>query len=260
MPASNIYKKQRRSGSYNSSARYARQMKMTKVPRAISTRGTKDGYYEIPCTQLIRLYCNTSSGFWGTDQVSMAPIGTTGWSGMGIYFKNDNTYINFGSNGSGGAIASVQNFGVRDFVYLGQVFDDMKVAKINVEVWMNTDPSAVNHTLGNAPEIWMAFDGNDAYPPNQEIQEYAKSVRVLPNRKTSFSFTPSLMLDTASDAGTGTTTGPGVTQASTYVRTNSTASLYGLKIFNWLPYEPSTAHVYYFHMKITQIRRFRRQK
>lgn len=256
------FKRPRLTASYSSSAGASkkRQMRVTKVPRPIQTRGTPDGYYEIPCTQLIRFYCNTSSGFWGTDQVSLAPIGTTGWKGMGIYFKNDNTYVNFGSNGSGGGIASTQNFGVRDYPYLSQVFDDMKVARINVEAWINTQTSSINHTPNNAPEIWMCFDGNDSFPPNEEILEYAKTARVLPDRKTRFSFVPSLTLDTTSDAGSGSTTGPGVTQASTYVRTNSTGSLYGLKVFNWLPYEPDTAQVYFLHLKITQIRRYRRQK
>lgn len=232
---------------------------ISRVPRPIQTRGTPDGYYEIPCTQLIRIYTNTSSGFWLTDQVVPNSQGTTGYKGIGVYFKNDQTYFNFGNNGSSGGIAATQNFGIRDYANLAAVFDDMKIARITVEAWMNVDPSAINHNPNNCPEIWMCHDGNDAFPPNEEIQEYAKSVRVLPNRRASISFVPTATLDTTSDAGSGSTTGPGLTTGG-YFRSSSSASLYGLKIYNWLPYEPDTSQVYFLQLKITQVRRFRRQK
>ena len=39
------------------------KFKSARVPRAIQTRGTPEGYYDIPYHQMVRLYCNTSSGF-----------------------------------------------------------------------------------------------------------------------------------------------------------------------------------------------------
>ena len=63
------------------------KFKSARVPRAIQTRGTPEGYYDIPYHQMVRLYCNTSSGFWPTNQTSMAPYGGAGYQGIGIAFQ-----------------------------------------------------------------------------------------------------------------------------------------------------------------------------
>ena len=153
----------------------------TRVPRAIKTRGTPDGYYDIPYQQMVRLYCNTSSGFWCTNQITMAPYSGSGYQGIGMAFQPNNTRITFGN---AGASTLYMDLPISDFTYLQNIFDDVKLAKITIESWINMQPSDSSAALSNAPEIWACTDTNDSYPGTSSIQEYAKVTRILPNRPT----------------------------------------------------------------------------
>lgn len=228
--------------------------KQSRVPRAIKTRGTPEGYYDIPYHQMVRLYCNTSSGFWPTTQSTMAPYGGSGYQGIGIAFQPNNTRITFGNSG---ASTAYEDFAISDFTNLQAVFDDVKLAKITIESWINMQPSSSSDALSNAPEIWACNDTNDSYPGTSAIQEYAKVTRILPNRSTKMTFTPMLVSDNVADDGIGVTTSAGQTTTG-YVKTASGAYHYGVKMWNWLPYEPDTAQVYYLQMRITIVRRFKR--
>lgn len=241
-------KKSRRNGySYS-------KYKQSRVPRAIQTRGTPEGYYDIPYHQMVRLYCNTSSGFWPTDQGSMAPYGGAGYKGIGIAFQPNNTRVTFGNSGS---TTSYEDFTISDFTNLQTIFDDVNLAKITVEAWINAQPSDTSAALSNAPEIWAANDANDCYPGTSALQEYAKVSRILPNRVTKLTFTPTIVSDNVADDGVGITTSAGQTTTG-YVKTGSGCYHYGVKMWNWLPYEPDTAQVYYLQMRITIVRRFKR--
>jgi len=63
----------RRRRSYGNIRPRGRKM-VVSVPRAIRTRGTPDGYYEIPANILLRFYFNTNSGIFVTDQTAGAPV------------------------------------------------------------------------------------------------------------------------------------------------------------------------------------------
>ena len=104
---------------------------------------------------MVRLYCNTSSGFWPTNQTSMAPYGGAGYQGIGIAFQPNNTRITFGNSGT---TTSYEDFSISDFTSLQAIFDDVKLAKITVEAWVNAQPSDTSAALSNAPEIWACND------------------------------------------------------------------------------------------------------
>ena len=70
---------------------------VTKIPRAIRTRGTPEGYYEIPVTIYRKVYFNMSTGVWPTNQSTGAQIGVTGYSGFGIANQLDNSHMFFGN-------------------------------------------------------------------------------------------------------------------------------------------------------------------
>lgn len=257
MPSLNTYKRQRRTGSYSSSAQSAKKKQMiVSVPRAIRTRGTPDGYYEIPCTQLIRVRCTTSTGFWNTNQSTLAGVGGTGYKGMALLFKYDGITVNLGVDNT-----VIDSFGssTPDIASLQAVFDEVKIAKIRVECWTNVATGTLANSSAFSAEIWSSVDQNDAFPPGLNIQEYSKSKRFLPDRVNSVTFTPNMVLNTTSDNGSGASDTAGVV-TNGYFKLGQSNSLYGIKFFNWLPYEPDGADVYYFHMKITQTRRYRRQR
>lgn len=247
-------RKRARTGSYarsRTSFAVARQRQI-RVPRAISTRGTEKGYYEFPTTQLIRIYCNTSTGFWVTNQTNCNPVGATGYSGMAMYFRPDNTIINLGN----GTISA--NFSVNpvDFPNFRDIFDEVKIAKISCEAWVTAQSSSWNHTPNNATEIWMTPDPNDANPPTTSIQEHSRIKRILPDRAIKLNFTPHVTNDVNADAGAGTTTSVGGSSSS-YVSASGIAAYYGIKFFNWIPLEPDTAQVYFLNLRITQTRRYK---
>lgn len=257
MSSLSTYKRQRRTGSYNSSAAAGRKkMKVSRIPRAISTRGTPDGYYEIPCTQLIRIRCTTSTGFWNTNQSTLAAIGGTGYKGMALVFKWDGITVNFGVDNS---VIDTLGSSTPDISNLQAIFDEMKIAKIKVECWTNVATGTLANSSAFSGEIWSAVDQNDAFPPGLSIQEYSKTKRFLPDRVNTVTFTPNMVVNTVADNGSGAAEAAGVV-ANSYFKLGSSCSLYGIKFYNWLPYEPDGADVYYFHMKITQIRRYRRQR
>lgn len=75
--------------------RYAK----SKIPLAIKTRGTPSGYYEIPVRTLTRIYVNTSSGMWQTNQTTGGSVGLTGYQGISFSSTLDAfaTYLGAGS-------------------------------------------------------------------------------------------------------------------------------------------------------------------
>lgn len=249
-------KRKRYSGSFAGSSGRGYSKAYSRVPRAIATRGTPDGYTEINYTQMIRLYTQTSTGFWATAQDTVAPYGIQGFSGLGFSFTPSNTRITFGN---AGASTSYMDVAISDMANLSTIFDEVKLAKVKVEVWINAQSSNINNNLSNTPEIWMAVDPNDSFPATTSIQEYSHSRRILPDRNTIMSFKPHLVADNAAnDAGNGATSGATMQQG--YVRSNSTAYHYGLKALYWVPYEPDTAQVFFTQFRITFTRRFKSHK
>lgn len=248
------WKKKPRRGSarfYSAAVRRA-----SRVPRAIKTRGTPDGYYEIPVNMLVRLYYNTTSGIWPTNQVNNQPTGLTGYEGFAMRYDSNSLYLHFGN---GGAINTTSTIALPNAINLGAVFDEFKQVRVAQEYWMANQTVSANSTVAHNPEFWVVEDQNDAFPPTAaSIQEYAKSTRILTDRPTRCIHTQKLVLDAAADAGSGATTNAGP-MTNTYIKTNASASLLGTKVYFWIPTNSAgTSYVGYLNIKLTIVRRFKK--
>lgn len=246
--------KRTRSGSFR---RPSNRRLVTRVPRAIRTRGTPDGYYEIPTNVLLRFYFNTSTGVWDTNQANGAALGTTGYPGVGFRFTHGNIVVHFGD---AGVINRTASYAIPFATELAAVFDDVKTPKINMEYWIANQTPGGHTTTGYDPEFWVVEDKNDAFPPSSDaIQQYAKSVRVLPDRPTKMSISPNVVIDTVADAGSGATNNAGMT-TNGYIRLGSDASLFGAKMYYWIPNTGANTYVGYLNIKFTIVRRYKRTR
>lgn len=227
-----------------------------RVPRAIQTRGTPDGYYEIPSNMLIRLYFNSTTGVWPTNQANNSPTGATGYEGFGIRYDFDEVYIHFGNNG---AINTSQAITIPGAANLGTVFDQFKQVRVKQEYWVANQTAGVHTTTAGNPEFWVVQDPNDAFPPSSDaIQQYSRSTRVLTDRPVKVTHYQKVVLDGAIDAGTGATTGTGPSM-NTYMRAGSGVSLVGTKVYFWIPTNPGggTAFIGYLNIKLRIVRRYK---
>lgn len=246
------FKKQRR-GSYKKNAGA-----LVKVPRAIQTRGTPDGYYEIPSRQLFRLYTTSSSGFWNTNQTTNAAIGGTGYSGLAYYTQFDNAYVNLGNGGISAAVSQT----VADSSSSGALFDLCKIAEIELEVWVTNYAHETSGTVGKygAIELYFCQDTNDAVPPNalSDVIDRSKVLRVTPDgRRYKMKFNPYITTDSSSNDGAASTSTLSVAQPATYFRCARPAvSHFGFKAWVVTPSD-ATVQLYSVNMLVTQKRRFK---
>lgn len=246
-------KKQRRgSGRFS----YAASRAVSRVPRAIQTRGTPNGYYEIPVNVLIRLYFNSTTGVWPTNQTNNQPTGLTGYEGFAIRYDHNNIALHFGN---GGAINTSSTIAIPNSTELAAIFDEYKQVRVDQEYWMANQTSTVAATLAHNPEYWVVEDQNDAFPPtSNQIQAYAKSTRVLTDRPVKCTHYQKVLLDASSDAGGGASTAAGP-MTNTYMKTVTGASLLGTKVYFWIPTNSSgTAYVGYLNIKLTIVRRYKK--
>lgn len=228
-----------------------------RVPRAIRTRGTPDGYYEIPQNVLLRFYFNTSTGIFVTDQATGAPVGATGYKGLGFRFTDDEVVLHFGDNN---VISTTSTITIPNATELNSVFDECKTARVHMQYWVANQTPGGHTTTGYDPEFWAVVDTNDTFPPGQDIiQSYAKNTRILTDRVTNMQFVPALQVDAAADAGSGASTAAGLSMNG-YVRTGSNATLLGSKLYYWLPYTSTSTYVGYLNIKIVLVRRYKRTR
>jgi len=232
---------------------------IVRVPRAISTRGTPDGYYEIPMRQLFRIYGNTSTGLWNTNQTTGAPIGATGYQGLGIYAALDNTYINLGN----GAVSAVITQSVPDFASAQNLFDLCKIVDMKVEIWYTNHSRDLSSTgtVYGAPELFLAEDLNDAFPPSSinTVLDKKKVLRcsAMQDKKFTMMTKPYLTTDASSNDGSGVSTATAVAQPSTYVRCAvPSVSHFGIKGWSALP-TAADSYLYEVNILITQTRRYK---
>ena len=252
--------KRQRSGSY-SKKRFVRKNAgaIMRVPRAISTRGTPDGYYEIPVRQLFRVYCNTSTGFWNTNQANSAPIGATGYNGLAIYHTLDNTYINLGN----GSISATITQSVPDFSSAQNLFDLCKISDLSIDCWYTNQSRELGSGIDayGSMESFFAEDVNDAVPPDaiNRVLDKKKVLRTMPADGKTYKMTikPHMVLDGAAHDGNGTATTSSISSASTYVRCDRPAvSHYGLKAYCATP-SAATAYTCILNILVTQTRRYK---
>lgn len=235
-----------------------RASSLVRVPRALQTRGTPDGYYEIPHRQLFRLYGNTSTGLWNTNQSTGAPIGATGYVGLGMFFQLDTTNIQLGN----GAPSATVSQSVPDFASYQAIFDLCKIASVEVEVWFTDHARQMNTsaTTYGAPELFLTTDLNDVSPPSALSGVLDKKVitRVSPDYKRyKINVKPYVAGDAGTSDGTATITTLSLSQPSTYCRTTLPAvAHYGFKGCMALPTSEDST-LYTLNILVTQIRRYK---
>lgn len=244
--------------------RYSRSTKrnvgaVVRVPRALSTRGTPDGYYEIPMRQLFRIYVNTSTGFWNTNQNTSAPIGVTGYNGLAIFATLDSTYINLGAGGVSATITQ----GVPDYASAAAMFDLCKIAELKIDCWYTNQSRELGSGIDayGAMEAFFAEDVNDAIPPTTiaQVLDKKKILRAQPadGKTYSMKVKPHMVIDGASHDGSGTTTTSAISAPGSYVRCDRPAvSHYGMKSWCATP-SAATSYTAVLNILISQTRRYK---
>jgi len=233
----------------------------SRVPRAISTRGTPSGYYELPVRVFWKLYVNTSTGAWITDPVTGAQSGATGYQGFVLSMDYSQVYIDLG-NGAFSANIPVNIPGVSE---LQNVFDICKMYKVDYEFWwangLNQSPTSAN--AAGAPEFFVATDASGATPPGSQntILQYSDLLRCEGEpthryRKSQY-LKQRVYLGTTPDP-TGNAGILGGSQASTYFETDK-PSVRHTGLIGWfqLPQNQSTTQLYYLNCMMTIHRRFK---
>lgn len=250
MPAS---KRQRRGSKKD--AKYRK----SSLPVAIRTRGTPDGYYEIPVRSLVKLYCNTSTGLWDTTQGTGAPIGTRGWRGFGISSTLDNTTFYLGENAVSAAIVS----SVPGFTELQSVFDLCKIVDMKVQMWWTNQSSDLSTaTSYGGFDLYIAEDPNNVDPPANlgTIMQYQKVKRYPGDNGTMMNYTikPHVRVSAGADDGeAGTATTLGAVMPSTYIQT-AKPGVSHLGFRGWVDVPQSaTARTSTLNVLITQTRRYK---
>jgi len=229
-----------------------------KIPRAIQTRGTPQGYYEIPVRHLFRLYGNSSSGVWNTNQTTNAAIGVIGYGGFAYYSQYDAAYINLGNGGISASVIQT----IPDTSATTALFDLCKISDIEVEFWVSNPAREMSTTAGTfgAIEVYVVQDTNDAIPPNnlQGVLDRTKVLRVVPDgRKYKMSFKPYITMDASSNDGAASTSTIALASPSTYFRTDRpSVSHFGFKGWVVTPSD-GTATSYSLNMLVTQKRRLK---
>lgn len=236
-------------------------VRKSKVPRAIRTRGTPNGYYEIPTQQLIKIYVNTSSGMWNTDQTTGGNAGVTGYNGLGISSSLDNIYVTLGNGTTSATITQAWP----GFAGLQGVFDECKIVDMSMDIWVaNQVPNAVSATAPiGAPDLFLVYDPNEAIPPasQSEVLQYSSVKRVCfdTSQRTRMKVYPKLRFDlgTSTD-GSGTTTTLSGSQNSCYLRADSPAAVhYGVRGWLNIPSASTSAFVYTINILVRQTRRYK---
>ena len=92
---------------------------VTRIPRAISTRGTPDGYYEIPVRTLLKVYGNNANGFFQTNQNSSSTPSGVGFQGFGLWTSLDLVTMYLGE----GTVSAQIQRSVLGFSEIARVFD-----------------------------------------------------------------------------------------------------------------------------------------
>lgn len=233
----------------------------SRVPRAISTRGTPNGYYEIPVRVFWKLYVNTSTGAWVTDPVTGVQSGATGYYGMSISYDYSSVTIDLG-NGTPAAQNIVNIPGVSE---LQNVFDLCKMYKVEYEFWwtngLNQAPTAAN--AAGAPELWIANDYSGGNPPGTQatLLQYSDLMRCPsdPTKRYLKTCYPKqrVSLGTSAEPISSLSTVSG-SQAATYFETDKTSVRHtGLLGYFQLPANQSTTQLYYLNCMMTIYRRFK---
>lgn len=185
--------------------------KVSKVPRAIRTRGTPQGYYEIP-SRLRAIVGFNRNGFSSTNQTNYEITGNS-YRGLGMYWTLAEQVHNYGE----GSTSNNQGFAQDGVASLQGVFDTAKIAYLDIEVRFNLEAVAqsTNAAPNWNPSLYLCIDPDDATPPlnlntvlqydkvwrldgNNQLGDRSLKLRVYPKIRRDVGFT-------ADDIGSSTT-------------------------------------------------------
>lgn len=258
---STIGRKRSRGGyavPYRRSAPKKRVMRaVSRVPRAIATRGTPSGYYEIPVNIFRKIYWNMSTGLWETNQTTGASVGATGYNGFSFASTLDTSLNYVGGSGVN------NNVTVPGFSEMQAVFDQCKIVRIEYEFWFANQAHEMTSTSHDSPELFMVTDYDNIDVPTSigEVMQYSKIHRVVGNAnigKYKLVLYPKVRTAIGSDgAESGTTTTLAGSEAAGYQDAQKPASVHmGLRgWFNTNSSQPATLG--YLHILERQIRRYK---
>lgn len=249
--------KRARTGSFNNVTR----RNSVGVPRPIRNRGTATGYYEMPDHTLIRLYGNTTTGLWNTDQTTGSGIGTIGYQGIGISCALDQMQVALGN----GAITSSIFKDFTDYNAKCSIFDLAKIVEFEIEIWPTIQTAALNSSLFSAPELWLATDRTDAVPPvsAEELFPCSDIKRVVldPSKVFKMKVKPYIKYEVSnSTTDTSTSYLPGVAAPATYLNT-SALTVKHLGVKGWLVIPTNqTSSTFSLNIKVRRVVRWKSLK
>lgn len=235
--------------------------KSMSIAPILRTRGTPRGYYELPATICHKLAYYTTAGFVSTNNVTGAATFIGGYQGLGYATTLDSSTF----YGGGTPAAWTQAVAVPNFTSLQAVFDQCKIAMIEVEFYFMSQPveSQTGSTGFPFVELLIVEDPNNADPPASmdEVLQYSKVYRCRLTsdcKSTKVRFRPYLRYDVGSlidESATSTTLA--ANQPSTYLQCAKPGAAHlGLRM--WLNLATSAA-TYYGTLGIT-IKQTRRYK
>lgn len=259
-----------RYGSSQASVRSGRRMVVqkgrrrykSKVPRAIQTRGTPSGYYELPVRVFFKLYVNNSTGAWNTDPQSGVTSGATGYQGFGLSYDYSNIYIDLGN----GSVSSTITVPISGAAELQNVFDVCKMYEMTWEsYWTNGSAGLTNNTsFIGSPEMFLVFDPDDSLPPANQgvVLQYTNFLRIPDNSNRTYKrkYWPKIRTDLGTSADpAGTTTTLAGSQSATYFDVDKPAVRHmGLRgFFNLAQNQTAAVTASYLNVMITIKRRFK---
>ena len=237
-----------------------------RIPRAIQTRGTPAGYYEIPVRTLIKVVGNNQAGFFNTNQTTSSPSGI-GFQGFGLFSSLDNVTMLLGEGSTSASIVVT----VPGFNSMSNVFDQCKIASMSIDVWFEVVPNSIGESTGTnygMPDLYVAQDKDDAIPPVNvgEILQYQR-VQRMPGmgyktyKNTCYPYVKDVN-GTSGDQEVSTTTISGSSPAG-YMNTSKPAAAHlGWKGFmdTDLAGSSSGAKPFVMNVLVTQVRRYKMAK
>lgn len=174
-----------------------------KVPRAIATRGTANGYHEFNHHRYTKLYFKTTgtgtfSGFYNTDQTTGAYSGSP-QRGVQLNSVGDSFYCNIGEGATVTTIAQ----GMSNWAELAAVFDNYKVVSESYEFWFALETKGPADATTTGINLIMVKDPNTNLPPVNEgdviqynRQIWIKGVDQFPKKVYN---NPFILVDTSRD-------------------------------------------------------------
>lgn len=232
--------------------------KRQNIPKALAYRGTPGGYYEIPVTNLFKVYYNTSTGLWQTNQDTGASQGLTGYRGFALSTSLSDVNLALGE----GSISTNITQSVPGFATLQDAFDMCKIARLEVEIYFMQDGIPMTQD-GSTPAamLHVVKDLNSVNPPTSQsvILQYAD---VRTNQMTSYytkqrwSFVP--YSEIAGETIDGSSSTFSINRPATYMST-VTPGVAHRGLLGWIDCAQSAqnARQGFIYIKVKQIRRFK---